>query len=413
MCLCKFSFAQNVPAYVNTSGLMAWYSFTGNANDQSSNANNGTNYGAILTSDRHGNPNAAYQFNGNGNFIEIPNSNSLNPTEISMNVWIKPEGDNMCILEKNKFSNANKTSYRICHKDNWTQNSLGLTAAWGTTTSCTSTSAVSTSGSPASYVPNNTWSMITVVILANGTCYQYLNGQLFYTFNGTPFNSCNDSASKLKIGTHWQGETEWFKGAIDEIGLWNRPLTEGEITNLYNSCVLTITGQPSNQTLIEGTNASFSVATFGTPASYQWQANAGLGFQNISNLGQFSGANDSVLTVSNTTLANNNYLFRCIVNSLTCVDTTASAVLKVNPNNVEDVEIVHFTLSPNPATNEITINSDIVNNNYKIKNVVGQTIQEGRILDKKTTINITDLSSGVYFIQFDNKSLDKIKFIKK
>ena len=54
--------AQNVPSYVPTNGLVGWWPFNGNANDESGNGNDGTNNGATLTTDRFGNANSAYDF---------------------------------------------------------------------------------------------------------------------------------------------------------------------------------------------------------------------------------------------------------------------------------------------------------------------------------------------------------------
>ena len=66
-----------VPNYVPTSGLVGWWPFNGNANDESGNGNNGTVNGATLTTDRLGNVNAAYSFDGIDDFIS-GNSNNLN-----------------------------------------------------------------------------------------------------------------------------------------------------------------------------------------------------------------------------------------------------------------------------------------------------------------------------------------------
>ena len=52
-----------------TEGLIAYYPFDGDANDYSGNENNATNYGATLTTDRFGNANAAYNFNGIDNYL--------------------------------------------------------------------------------------------------------------------------------------------------------------------------------------------------------------------------------------------------------------------------------------------------------------------------------------------------------
>ena len=64
-----------------TQGLIAYYPFNGNANDASSNGNNGSpQNGVQITSDRFGNANSAYQFDGINDYITIPGANSLNPT---------------------------------------------------------------------------------------------------------------------------------------------------------------------------------------------------------------------------------------------------------------------------------------------------------------------------------------------
>ena len=55
----------------------------GNSNDSSGNGNNGTVYGATLTTDRFGNANSANSFNGTNNYIEIPNSTSI---DLSSNI---------------------------------------------------------------------------------------------------------------------------------------------------------------------------------------------------------------------------------------------------------------------------------------------------------------------------------------
>jgi hypothetical protein len=52
-------------------GLVRNYPFNGNANDVSPNLSHGTVYGATLTTDRFGNPNSAYSFNGISDYIDI------------------------------------------------------------------------------------------------------------------------------------------------------------------------------------------------------------------------------------------------------------------------------------------------------------------------------------------------------
>lgn len=60
-------------------GLIAYYPFNGNANDESGNSIHGETYHAYLTPGIQGNPNSAYMFNGrDGGYIDMGNSPMLN-----------------------------------------------------------------------------------------------------------------------------------------------------------------------------------------------------------------------------------------------------------------------------------------------------------------------------------------------
>jgi hypothetical protein len=77
-----------------SSGLAAFYPFTGNANDVGGSGLNGTVSNATLTSDRFGNPNCAYFYNGSTSYINYGNIlNSVyagTGNKFSVSVWIKP-----------------------------------------------------------------------------------------------------------------------------------------------------------------------------------------------------------------------------------------------------------------------------------------------------------------------------------
>ncbi len=59
-----------VPSYVPSNGLVGWWPFNGNANDESGNGNDRIVNGAVLTPDRNGISNSAYSFNGSGDYLE-------------------------------------------------------------------------------------------------------------------------------------------------------------------------------------------------------------------------------------------------------------------------------------------------------------------------------------------------------
>jgi hypothetical protein len=76
--LCFGLLAQaQIPSYVPTNGLVGWWPFNGNANDESGNGNHGTVNGATLAADRFGNAGKAYSFDGD-DYINISNPNILN-----------------------------------------------------------------------------------------------------------------------------------------------------------------------------------------------------------------------------------------------------------------------------------------------------------------------------------------------
>ena len=83
-----------VPSYVPTGGLVGWWPFNGNANDESGNGNNGTENGAALTTDRFGTANASFSFNAfnwtwgsGGDFIYVPYNSNFNSSQITVSVW--------------------------------------------------------------------------------------------------------------------------------------------------------------------------------------------------------------------------------------------------------------------------------------------------------------------------------------
>lgn len=97
-------------------GLVAYYPFNGNADDESGNGNDGTVNGAILTTDRFGNQNSAYKFDGISNDIRIPDkpSQQISTNRISISAWITLEKD------------IPNTQWRVVNKQSYGQTSWGL-----------------------------------------------------------------------------------------------------------------------------------------------------------------------------------------------------------------------------------------------------------------------------------------------
>ena len=76
-----------LPGYVPSSGLVGWYPFNGNANDESGNGRNGTVNGATISSDRIGKLNSVYDFDGTDDYISVTNTPFTN-SPFTISAWI-------------------------------------------------------------------------------------------------------------------------------------------------------------------------------------------------------------------------------------------------------------------------------------------------------------------------------------
>ena len=278
-----------LPANVPTTGLVGYWPFCGNANDESGNGNNGTNNGATLTADRFGNANSAYNFDGINDLISIPDSNALSITNnITMSAWVYVNSDSQ---------NYHSILYKRLN-GNWSYN-LSLSYYFGPGGSPSEVNKVFSGrrnnfGAQLEYKFSNEpvvfgqWFHITVKIENNVITF-YKNGiDMGFNLYGNQFTiPMINQAIGLTIGSNGDGG-EWFNGKLDDIGIWNRALTQEEITNLYNinQCITNITvtdtliinvGQLSFNDPVTWAN---NITIAPNPASSQININ----FNNITNL---------------------------------------------------------------------------------------------------------------------------------
>ena len=222
-------FAQ-IPSYVPTNGLVGWWPFNGNANDESGNGNNGVVNGATTTIDRFGSTGKAYSFNGVSDFINCGNSSLLNQNNITISIWANhfqyPQTRDHTLFSKGRFSNG-EIGYRATISSDkqvyfiWSVDPLG-----GDFVNSTNIQSL------------NQWDHY-VFIKNNDSLRIYING----TLNNLlvhPRSNLNNS-SPLFIGVNRDptfplpSYVDYWNGKIDDIGIWNRALTQQEITDLYNS----------------------------------------------------------------------------------------------------------------------------------------------------------------------------------
>ncbi|MCX6230245.1 MAG: T9SS type A sorting domain-containing protein [Bacteroidetes bacterium] len=221
------------PNYYNPlKGLIAWYPFNSNANDLSGNGNNGFVHNAVLTTDRFGNPNSAYYFNGYDSYIEVANSSSLNPTNaLSLCAWYKPEAfsndGSSGILDKG-FTSFEPPYY---------QYRFATPGDYSTTTyDMFSFSVTNNDKSKGFNTPNYFYTIgkwyFLVGIYDGSTLKFYVNNKLIQSMPLTA--KLNTYNSPLYIGRNSVDSTGLLKGTVDDIRIYNRAITASEAENLYN-----------------------------------------------------------------------------------------------------------------------------------------------------------------------------------
>lgn len=91
-----------------------------------------------------------------------------------------------------------------------------------------------------------------------------------------------------------------------------------------------ITTQPSSSSLAAGGNTTLIVVASGSGLTYQWQADSGSGFANLSDTGVYSGSTTAALTLTGVTISMNGYKYRVVVSGTTAPPATSnSATLTV------------------------------------------------------------------------------------
>ena len=226
--------SSQIPDYVPTDGLVAYYPFNGNPNDVSGNNHHAENDGAVLVQDRFGESSAAYSFGG-AERIVAPNSVSPVGSEArTINVHFVsytelPIGNNTYSLQ-GLFGSGSPFSGKVISTlniDGQGTNNGHLPRPGHVYFS--SGSWYDEAWSEES-VSDSMWHMATMVYSGPNTAVQvFVDGQF------------QDETEPITLNTHlsafYIGDVPWaalfFNGIIDDVGVWDRPLGEEEILGLY------------------------------------------------------------------------------------------------------------------------------------------------------------------------------------
>lgn len=243
--------ASALPAALQN-GLVAFYPFCGNANDETGNGNDGTVVGATLTADRFGIANRAYSFDGNSYII---GSASNYPTaERTISVWfyatnigISAEGPTLL-----GYGGGNCGTSWFETIDN-PGTPMGQNNTYQVQGHCNNESVLWNYGGTH---PNNAWHHWVITTSPGGTKF-YIDGVMVVsdtTFINETFVQGRDfifggPVSVAGNGFYTDGNIYGIQGKLDDIFIYNRALTMAEILLLYQSQLITWSTGESTPTI--------------------------------------------------------------------------------------------------------------------------------------------------------------------
>ena len=214
-------------------GLVGHWPFCGNANDESGNGNDGVVNGATLTSDRCGNANSAYDFDGVDDGIDISSTSIdlFNYDIMTISCWVNIYGPGSnsnggAIIGKYTQGDIYNSSFALQHKNNAALQAIGLgTDDWN------SVDNVFTYGSWTHVVVEYNRLDSSVSIFANDVLIT--QGPL--TYNNGNLADTLVTIGRVNAGTLGAPNSNHLHGQIDDIGIWDRALSTQEINQLYNN----------------------------------------------------------------------------------------------------------------------------------------------------------------------------------
>ncbi len=220
-------------------GLVAYYPFNGNAQDESGNGNHGTVVGPGLTQDRYGNTDSAYRFDGVDDFIEVPDNDLLSfgdgaaDAPFAFSAWIKPDQDQISYLfsKYNTSVSPFRQEYLISYI-----NAPGVMIYDTTSDMRRGVRAVS--------AMEMAWSHLLVVYDGSGLTAGmklYVDGveqQTEIVFNHPGYVAMHNTSEPFRIGGVVDSDSNGnvdnvFLGAIDDVRIYNRALLPSEIRQLF------------------------------------------------------------------------------------------------------------------------------------------------------------------------------------
>ena len=226
--------ATTIQAQVPTNGLVAYYPFTGNTNDESGNGINLTNHNVSFGIDRNGNTNSSGIFDGSSSYANVIATTRLQPNSYTISCWINKD-----TLQNTAYASVVTYSpvqwkWGPPYKIFLSKFSLGQVDGrqWSDSTSWEDIV------SSLNYITTNKWYHIVMTFDSLSSTQSLYVNDILMGIRKSVLSYSNNSLAGLFVGATKESSdssiVNFFSGGIDDIRIYNRSLDSTEIQALYH-----------------------------------------------------------------------------------------------------------------------------------------------------------------------------------
>lgn len=373
------SIAFNCFSQIPTRGLIGNWTFSGNPNDLSGNNLHGSVNGAILTTDRFGNQQKAYSFNGTNSSIDIPLSSLYNfstTDSFTISLWVKTGSLTTCqsLVVKGGTNNVwdfglyiTGSSCPAPQQPFYTRVMFGKEAS----PLIYSSTAIDTNWHHVAGVYKNfNWTL-------------YLDTVLQGIYNNIPILT---NTNQISFGKKGMANNDYFTGSLDDIRIYNSALSSNELKGLYSE------SNPNKQAQLYINGAIYL------------QSNAILYADDTISLGSNAVVTNNGIIQSTKKINTNGYPIFTLNNGYiqTPIQSGLLSVFDIGTNSNNKIQILHNTGSNvvfklgvndnvyvNPQTKTTSITANAVNKTWQV-----QPLTNANNVTASLFWNVADEQSG-------------------
>ncbi|MDG1476210.1 MAG: T9SS type A sorting domain-containing protein [Vicingaceae bacterium] len=309
--------------------------------------------------------NKALFFNGTSDYVEVDDNSAIDYEDsLSIEIWINLDaGTTDGLILAKQWCSGSKYSYNLSIVNS------RLRFTWDATGSCANQNYFESTG----IIQTQQCTHIAVVFTSTSV-ELYKDGILFPGSLVGSYGTIRSSSAKLRLGAYksFGGSfSNFFRGSMDEVRLWDYPLLQSEINSRMN---MELTGSET-----------------GLTAYYDME-------------GSVSGTGVTINNGSST-----NLLDGTTIGTQTTPFSANSCFL---PTNIEKISTQNIIVFPNPTSSELTLTATEQIEKINIIDLTGKTIRT--IVNPNNSIDVSELSKGLYFLQVHSKNgISNKRFVKE